>query len=222
MTPRDVKDNPAGNGNRTGASREVASVSGRATGAWREAAGVPGQATGVPRETAVASGPAAGPFPRAASPAADRAGPGAGHPLATAGGSGRGPAGAAGAPGAGPGHPQGGRRPVQPEPGAPERADLTATGAPASFTDDDRWIDELEELADAQARAIGVRPQVEFEIPGLRVTADIGGPEPGAAAYGAPEATRAAPDAGGPATPDTAQDGGRPASRRPGDGPAGR
>lgn len=94
---------------------------------------------------------------------------------------------------------QGARRPVHPEPGAPERTDVTAAGAPASFTDDDRRVDELEDLADAQARAIGVRPQVEFEVPGLRVTADIGGPEPDHAAYGAPEATRPGPGQSGPA-----------------------
>ncbi|HEY8552106.1 MAG TPA: translation initiation factor 2 [Thermaerobacter sp.] len=93
---------------------------------------------------------------------------------------------------------------VRPEPGAPEPDRPVTSGAPASFTDDDRWIDELEELADAQARAIGVRPQVEFEVPGLRVTADIGGPEPDAEAYGAPEATRPASGAGGPAAPPTA------------------
>ncbi len=100
-------------------------------------------------------------------------------------------------------------RPVQPEAGAPERDDLTAAGAPASFTDDDRWIDELEDLADSQARAMGIRPQVEFEVPGLRVTADIGGEEPGRTAYGAPQATRPAPGEGGPATPPGA-------ARRPG------
>lgn len=102
---------------------------------------------------------------------------------------------------------------VRPEPGAPAPDRPVTSGAPSSFTDDDRWIDELEELADAQARAIGVRPQVEFEVPGLRVTADIGGPEPDATAYGAPEATRPAPGAGAPAAPSP---GGATSPTRPG------
>ena len=63
-------------------------------------------------------------------------------------------------------------------------------GAPAAFADDDRWLAELEDLADAQARAMGIRPQVEFDVPALRVTADIGEREPDPAAYGAPESTR--------------------------------
>ena len=104
-------------------------------------------------------------------------------------------------PGAGRSGPDRPGRPVAPKPAAPERDDLTAAGAPASFTDDDRWIDQLEELADGQARAMGIRPQVEFEVPGIRVVADIGEPAPGPAAYGAPEATRPAPGAGGPASP---------------------
>lgn len=79
----------------------------------------------------------------------------------------------------------------EPPRGAEQQAGTPATGgAPPGFDENPELVAELEDLAGAQARAMGIRPEVEFEIPGLHVTAEIGGDEPGPAAGGVPEPAR--------------------------------